>query len=121
MSRTQVQVWHRWFKEGRENVNNGSRPSTSTTDDNIEAMKKMIMDNSRITIREISGNVGILFGSCQAIFTDVLQMNRATTKIVPKLLNFEQKQRHMDTVHEMLTIFNDDPDLLKRIITGDES
>ena len=41
-------------------------------------------------------------------------------KIFPKLLNFEQKQRRMDIALEMLTTFNDDLDLLKKIITGDE-
>ena len=44
----------------------------------------------------------------------------AGAKIVPKLLNFEQKRRHMDIVQEMFTTFNDDLDLLKKIVTGDE-
>ena len=87
--------------------------STSTTDENIEAIKKMILDNRRITIRRRADDVGISFGSCEAIFTDVLGIKRAAAKIVPKLLNFEQK--------EMLTTFNDDTDLLKKVITGDES
>ena len=41
--------------------------------------------------------------------------------IVQKLLNFEQKQLRKDIALEMLTTFNDDSDLLKLIITGDES
>ena len=49
----------------------------------------MILDNRGIAIREVSDEVGLLFGSCQAIFTDVLGMKRAAEKIVPKLLNFE--------------------------------
>ena len=48
-------------------------------------------------------------------------MKRATANIVPKLLNFEQKQRRMDVAQEMLTTFNDDPDLLKKVITANES
>ena len=55
----------------------------------------MILDNLRITISEIADDVGMSFGSCQAIFTDVLSMKRAAAKIVPKLINFEQKQRRM--------------------------
>lgn len=124
MSRTQVQLWYNRFKEGREDVNDDARPgrpSTSTTDENIEAVKKMILDNRRITIREVADDVGISFGSCQAIFTDVLGMKRAAAKIVPKLLNFEQKQRRMDIAQELLNIVNDDPDFLKKVITGDES
>ena len=42
-------------------------------------------------------------------------------KIVPKLLNFEQKQHRMDIAQEILTRFNDDPDLLEKVITGYES
>ena len=48
----------------------------------------MILNNRRITIREVADNVGISFGSCQAIFTDVLGLKRAAAKIAPKLLNF---------------------------------
>ena len=44
----------------------------------------MIFDNLQITIREVTNDVGISFGSCQAIFTDVLGMKRAAAKIIPK-------------------------------------
>ena len=50
MSRIQVQLCYNRFKEGREDVNDDARPgrpSTSTTDENIEALKKMILDNRR--------------------------------------------------------------------------
>ena len=45
MNRTQVQLWYDRVKEGREDVNDYTRycrPSTSTTDENFEAVKKMI-------------------------------------------------------------------------------
>ena len=38
-----------------------SRPSTSTTDENIEAVKKMILDDRRITVREIADAAGISY------------------------------------------------------------
>ena len=41
--------------------------------------------------------------------------------IVPKLLNFHQEQRRIDIAQEMLTMFNDYPDLLKKVIIDDES
>ena len=82
---------------------------------------EMILDNCRSTIREVADDVGIWFGSCQAIFTDVLGMKCAAVKIAPKLLNFEQKQCSMDVTQEMLTAFIDDSDLLKKVITCDDS
>ena len=113
VSRSQVQLWYYRFKEGREDVNDAcpSRPNTSITDENIEAGTKIILSNRRIIIRVVADDVGILFGSCQAIFTDILSIKRAAAKIVKKLLNFEQKQRRVDIAQEMLTIFNGDPDL----------
>ena len=48
MSRTQVQLWYNRFKEGREHVNDDishGSPSKSITDENIEAMRKIILDN----------------------------------------------------------------------------
>ena len=71
MKRTQVQLWYNRFKERSEEDNNDARsgrPSTSTTDESIEAVKKMILDNHRFTIRDLADDVGISFGSCQTIF-----------------------------------------------------
>ena len=45
VTRTQVQLWYNRFKEGRKCVNDAARPgcpSTSTTDENIEAVKIII-------------------------------------------------------------------------------
>ena len=67
MSRTQVQLQYNRFEEGREDVNDDVRPGQtrmSTTDENIEVVMKMILDNRRMTIREVAGDVGICFGSC---------------------------------------------------------
>ena len=72
-------------------------------------------------VKTVADDVGMLFGACQSIFTDVLGMKRAASKILSKFLNFEQKQRCLNIAQEMLSTFNDDPDLLKKVITGDQS
>ena len=86
-SRTQLQLWYNRFKEGQEDINDVARPgrtSTSTTVENIEAVKKITLNtNRRITIREIADDIGISFVSCQAIFTDVLGMKHVAANIVP--------------------------------------
>ena len=88
--------------EEMDQRNDAGRPSTSVNDENIEAMNKML-------------------GSCQAIFRDNLGIKCAAAKIVPKLLNFEQKQRRMGSTQEMLTTLNDYSDLLNKLINGDKS
>ena len=49
-NRTQVQLWYNRFKEGRDDFNDDVRPgwpSTSTIDENIKTVKKMILHNCR--------------------------------------------------------------------------
>ena len=56
MNRTQVQLQYNRLKKGREDVNDDvcpGCPRTSTTDKNIKAVKKIISDNRRTTIRQI--------------------------------------------------------------------
>ena len=65
MSRTQIQLWYDRFKEGREDANDDAcpdRPNTSLIDENVEAVKKVILNNCRINIREIATAVVISFG-----------------------------------------------------------
>ena len=52
ISRTQVQLWYNRFKPGS--------PITLTTDENIEAVKKMIFDNHRTTIRGITDDAELM-------------------------------------------------------------
>ena len=79
------------------------------------------MENRRITIREVAEDVGISVGSCHAIFSDILGLKRVAAKFVPKLLNSYQKTRRMTIAQEMLNDVNYDPNLFKKVITGDES
>ena len=84
MSRTQVQLWYNQFKEDQEDVNDDARHDRLITSTTGESVKKMILNNRRITISEVAGNVGISFNSCQAIFTDVLGIKRAATSLFQK-------------------------------------
>ena len=79
MSKTRVYKWYKRFQNGREDVEDderSGRPSTSTTDENVEKVKGMVMNNHRITIREAADDVGISIGSCHEIFSNVLGMKR---------------------------------------------
>ena len=91
MSKTRVNEWYERLQDGREDVENDERPgrpSTSTTDENVKKGKEMVMNDRRITIREVADDVGISIGSCHDIFSNVLGMKRVAAKFVPKLLNF---------------------------------
>ena len=62
LSRMQVFKWHKAFSEGCEVVENlphVSRPSSSFNDDNIEKMKKIVLENRRVGIREVAEALNI--------------------------------------------------------------
>jgi len=95
VSKKNVYKWYKLFQDGREDANDeprSGRPSTSTTDENVQAVKKIVLENRRITIREVAEDVGISLGSCHEIFSNVLGMSRVSAKFVPKLLNFDQNK-----------------------------
>jgi hypothetical protein len=83
MSRTQCFEWYSHFKTGRTSID---RPSTSTDDVHIDAVRHLILQDRRLTIREIAEYVGISSGSCQAIRTEKLNMHRVATKFLPRAL-----------------------------------
>ncbi|UYV62166.1 hypothetical protein LAZ67_1008078 [Cordylochernes scorpioides] len=124
LDRSNVYRWYKMFSEGREDVNDeerAGRPSTSTTDEKINEVEKIILANRRITVREVAEDLNISIGSCHSIFINDLGMRRVAAKFVPKLLNCDQKQHRMNIANEMLDSVRDDPNLLQRVITGGEA
>ena len=104
MSRTQVQLWYYRLKEGRKNVNG----------EDIEAVKRLILDTRQINIKEVADGVGISFSSRQATFTDVFWHEMCDSEDCFKIAR-------VNTAQERLPSFNDAADLLKKVITFNES
>lgn len=104
---TQAYEWYKAFKEGRtvvENLPHPRCPATSITDENIEKVKKLVLENRRVTEREIAAELEISNGSVHSILHDVLGMRRVAARLVPKMLNFLQKEHRKSIAEEMLTM-----------------
>ncbi|UYV78708.1 hypothetical protein LAZ67_16002504 [Cordylochernes scorpioides] len=124
LDRSNVYRWYKMFSEGRKDVNDegrAGRPSTSTTDEKINEVEKVILATRRFTVREVAEDLNISIGSCHLIFINDLGMRWVAAKFVPKLLNCDQKQHRMNIAKEMFDSVRDDPNLLQRVITGDEA
>lgn len=62
LSRKSVFQWHKLLKEGCESVEDeprSGRPSTSTTEENVEKIKSKVIKNRHLTVRELAEDVGI--------------------------------------------------------------
>ena len=87
LSRGQVFECHKVFSEGREVVENlprASRPFTSVNDDNIEKVKKIVLKNVRVGIREVAKALNISYGLTQHIVVLFLGMKRVAARLVSK-------------------------------------
>lgn len=121
LSKTRIYEWYKMFKEGREEVGDEERrgrPMTSINDQNIEQVKDLVLKNRRLTIRDLAEAVNISIGSVQAILSDSLQLKRVKSRLVPKTLNFFEKENRMNICKLMLSDYQD---VMDRIITGDET
>ncbi|UYV72859.1 hypothetical protein LAZ67_10001013 [Cordylochernes scorpioides] len=77
-----------------------------------------IKENPRITIRELSEDLDISFGTCQTIIKNNLHLKRSPAKFVPHLLTNEQKEHHKETCKYMVEMFNSEPQLAQKCYHG---
>ena len=111
------------FKSGRTSIEDdpkSGRTSSSTGDDHIEKVRSVIRGNRRLTIREVSEEVGICKSSCNTILTEKLKMHRVAAKFVPRLLTEEQKQNRVSQSGAIRS-FEYWWNLSEKVITGDET
>ncbi|XP_015922448.1 protein GVQW3-like [Parasteatoda tepidariorum] len=116
LKKTVVYQWHEWFKSGRESIEDderSGRPSTSKTDENIDKVKEILFNNSKLTIREIAEGLNIAYISVQDILVNDLGFRRVATKLVPKDLIFTQKRDRVDVAKDMICEAESDPTFIK--------
>ena len=74
-----------------------------------------------MTIREISEDPNISYGSVQNILTTDLNVRRVSAKFVPRVLTVEQKQQRLSVSLELSDRAASDSRFLGNVITGDET
>ena len=124
MSKTRIKEWYKRFKDGRTSVDSDScsgRPSTTKTADNIERVRLAIEQDRRMTVRELGEDLGIPKTIISEILTKNLGMKRVCAKFIPKLLTAEQKNIRLEIALDNLEMVNNDDNMLRKVITGDES
>lgn len=69
-----------------EDLPRSGRPSTSTTDDNIVKIKKLVFENRHFDVRELASELSIDKMAAHGILTNVFD------RLIPKELNFFTKK-----------------------------
>jgi hypothetical protein len=90
MGATQIREWFNRFKDGRtlaDSYQHYGKPSTSRNANVIENVCSLILEDRRLTVREIADEVGISTDSAHSMLTEDLYMCRVVAKFVSKLLS----------------------------------
>ena len=124
LSQAKVYEWVSGFKRSDMSLEDqppSGRPSTSRIEENFKKIHNAIKYDCRRTIDELEALTGVSWSSCQRILTEELHMKRVAAKFVPRLLSEDQRANRLDVCREMKDQLKTDPDILSKIITGDES
>lgn len=119
-----VKKWAAEFKRGRESIKDDERPGRpkeATNEETAKAVHDLVMQDRRRDLRSIAEEVGISYGSVQAILTDVYGMSKVSARWVPRQLTDDQKRARLDISRYLLSRYDDEPDFIDRIVTQDET
>ena len=93
--------WVKAFKAGKFSVEDDTcpgRPKTSVTKDNITAVKIVVEQDARLSVKDIASCTGISEGRVQTSLKKRLDLRKVCARWVPHLLIAEQKTQHTKAV-----------------------
>ena len=120
-----VKKWAAEFKRGRDSLEDDPRPGrlvTVTTQETIDKIHDMILEDRRRTQRYIATQLGISQEHVHAVIHNELQMTKVSARWVPKLLGPDQKRIRHNMSRDNLVIFEKNPEkFLQQFVTVDET
>src|SRR5688572_32291598 len=100
LSTSTIYEWAKRFKEGRTSVDDDKRagaPRTAVTRDNIAAVDLAIKQNRRISVLELSSNIGVSVGSIDTIIHEHLLYSKVTARWV------DRKSTRLNSSHSQIS------------------
>lgn len=123
-SKRTVARWVERFKNGNESVEDFhriGRPITETNSSNIERVRLLIEENSRISIHYIEAETGLSYGTIERIIHDHLYLRKLSSRWIPHELSEAQKKKRVEICKKNLDYIESQRWRLCDIVTGDES
>ena len=118
--------WVKAFKAGKFSVEDDThpgKPKTSVTKAlPIAAVKILIEQDVRLSVKDIASCTGISEGSVQTILKKRLDLRKVCARWVPHLLTEEQKTQRLKCARELLKTYKGcNSRVISNLLTGDET
>lgn len=117
--------WSSEFKRVWQNIDDdprAGRPVEASSQENVEKVEKIILEDSRVKIKSIAETLGLSTGTVYNIIHDQLHMSKVTARWVPRMLTPPQKLARVECCSQFLKLCGNNPDaVIERIVTGDET
>ena len=98
------------------------RPKTSVTKANIAAVKIVVEQDARLSVKDIASCAGISEGSVQTILKWRLDLRKVCARWVPHLLSEEQKTQLLKCTRELLKTYKGcNSRVISNLLTSDET
>ena len=81
------------------------RPKTMTTQEIIDQIDELILEDTRISDKSIAEQLGISLERVGSIIHEDLDMRKLCTKWIPKCLNSDQKRQRCQSSEQLLEFF----------------
>ena len=89
---------------------------------NIAAVKIVVEQDARLSVKDIASCTGISEGSVQTILKNGLDLRKVCARWVPHLLTEEQKTQRLKCARELLKTYNGcNSRVISNLLTGDET
>ena len=117
--------WVKAFKAGKFSVEDDTRPGrpkTSIIKANFAAVKIVVEQDARLSVKDIASFTGISEGSVQTMLKKRLDLRKVCARWVPHLLTEEQKTQRLKCARELLKTYKGcNSRVISNLLTGDET
>ena len=124
-SKPTVYKWYREFSLGRKSIKvdpSPGRPVSVTTQENVEAVRKLVDRDRRITYDEIQEELGLSSTTIHKILHEHLKLRKVCARWVPHMLTENQKRARVEFCETMLREYDRGRSKsVYSIMTGDET
>ena len=97
------------FKQGRESLEDdprSGRPLSAVSEDDVTAVKRLLDEDVRFTVDELSESLSINSSAVFIILKQRLGLSKICARWVPRLLSQAEKDRRVKIASKLLQIYD---------------